>query len=170
MISQLIWSIFLKSTLSFRRSTHSLLFLFSFVLFYCNKMEPLVTNRRCLIWLRVLPPEESSSRRQKIVHSIFFMMVLATLSFACLSSFTFCWKFVSIDLGRTMFSFMFVASEFAIIYTALVGMILMRHKIGAIFENLSTIYKASEYWIKIVCNQAFHFIFKKISHKISCID
>lgn len=36
---------------------------------------------------------------------------------------------------------MYVTGEFSIIYMALVGIILLRHKIDAIFENLSTIYK-----------------------------
>lgn len=63
-------------------------------------MEPLATNRPCLIWLCICPPD-----------------VLA---------------------------FMFIAAEFTVIYMAFVGMFLLRHKIGAIFDNFSTIYKDSK--------------------------
>lgn len=117
------------------------------MLFYvCNKMEPLSTNRRCLIWLCIHPADESASRRQKIAHSLFAMMVLVSLSCGCAASAAFCWNSVSIDLGRAFFSFMCVTTEFSMIYMALVGIFLMRHKIGTIFENLSKIYKASKWF------------------------
>ena len=107
-------------------------------------MEPLSTNRRCLIWICIHPADESASRRQKIAHSLFATMVLVTLLSGCAAGIAFCWKFVSIDLGKTFFSFMCVAAEFSALYMALVGMFLMRHKIGTIFENLLKIYKASK--------------------------
>lgn len=107
-------------------------------------MEPLVTNRRCLIWLSICPPDESTSRWQKMTYIIFVMTVLTALICAVAAYLAFCWKFASIDLGRTMFAFMFVIFEFVAIYMALVGIILLRHKIGAIFDSLSTIYKESK--------------------------
>lgn len=99
-------------------------------------MEPLVTNRRCLIWISVCPADESSNRWQKLAYVIFSLIILAMLLFGITASAVFCWKFVSIDLGRSVFSFVVVAAEFTAIYLALVGMILLRHKIGAVFDNL----------------------------------
>lgn len=110
-------------------------------------MEPLSTNRQCLIWLRACPPDESPTRRQKLAHTAFAVLVLAGLIGGAIASSAFFWKFVSIDLGRSMFAFVFVVGEFTIIYMVLVGMILLRHKIGAIFENLATIYKESQYFL-----------------------
>lgn len=121
-------------------------------------MEPLVTNRRCLVWLCICPADEYTSRWQKLAYIIFAMFVSSGLiggSAACLA---FSWKFLSIDLGRAMFAFTFVAAEFTAIYMALVGVISMRRKIDTIFKNLSTIYKNSkcflleykiELWLKI---------------------
>lgn len=111
-------------------------------------MEPLATNRQCLIWLRMCAADESANRRQKIAHAIFAMLVLTALMSGISASLIFMWKFISIDVGRSVFAFMLVATEFTVIYLASVGMILLRHKIGTIFDNLSTIYKDSkfEFW------------------------
>lgn len=107
-------------------------------------MDPLVTNRQCLICLRILPADETASRRQRLAHSIFAGAVLIGLACGMTACLAFCWKFASIDLGRSIFAFLFVIGEFTFTYMALVGMILLRHKIGSIFENLKAIYKASE--------------------------
>lgn len=105
-------------------------------------MVPLETNRRCLIWLCIYPAEEPTSRWQSFGHAIFAMTALIGSMGAFVASLAYCWKFASIDLGKTLFSFMFVVAEFTAIYVGLVGMLLMRHKIGPIFDNLTNIYKA----------------------------
>lgn len=107
-------------------------------------MEPLPTTRQCLIWLRLCPADELTCRRQKIAHIVFSMIILIGLIFNIAASLVYCWKFVSIDLGRSIFAFMIVTGQFAIIYMVLVGVILMRHKIGTIFDTLSTIYETSK--------------------------
>lgn len=107
-------------------------------------MEPLATNRRCLIWITTCPPDKSTSRCQKIGYSIFTLAIFVVLLFGFTANSTFRWKFGSIDVGRSMFAVMFAVAEFCIIYMALVGMLLMRHKIGGIFDSLSAIYKASK--------------------------
>lgn len=106
-------------------------------------MEPLVTNRQCLIWLYVCSADESASRWQKLAHAIFAAYVVIALvctSAACLA---FYWTFVSVDLGKSVYAFMLVFGQFTAIYAVVAG-IFLRHKIGAIFDNLSTIYTASE--------------------------
>lgn len=103
-------------------------------------MEPLPTTHQCLIWLRICPADESSSRWQKLLHIIFAMIALSVLICTCISSLTFGLKFISIDVAKSLFAFMIVTSEFTVIYMALVGMFLLRHKIDAIFKDLSKIY------------------------------
>lgn len=110
-------------------------------------MEPLVTTRRCLIWLCIYPANESTSQWQKLAHTISATTALTGLICGFVSSLVFSWKYVSIDLGRSMFAFTFAAAEFTAIYMALVGMILMRRKICTIFDKLSTIYKASKIFL-----------------------
>lgn len=116
----------------------------SLVSFCRNTMEPLATNRRYLIWLRACPPDESTSRWQKLAHFAFSAIVLLGILSIIAACLTYCWKFVSIDLGRSVFAFMVAVVHFSVVYMALVGMILLRHKIGTIFDNLSAIYKTSK--------------------------
>lgn len=105
-------------------------------------MEPLPTTRRSLIWLSMCPSDGSPSRWQKLAYTIYTMFCLGTI-LACIGgNLAFCIKFVSIDLGRSMFSFMFMVAELSIIYVALIGIFSMSHKIDNIFKTLSTIYNA----------------------------
>lgn len=112
----------------------------------CRKrMEPLVTNRRLFIWLCICPDNSTSpSRCQKLAHRIFAVAVLITLLWIFGACFACCWNIVSIDLGRSMFAFMYAASALTVIYLALIGIFLLHHKIGSIFDDLSDIYKASK--------------------------
>lgn len=112
-------------------------------------MEPLVTNRLCLIWLRMCPAGESISRWQKLAHAIFATFVLTGTICSVAASFAFWWKFVSIDFGRSIFACLIIIVEFVVIYMALAGMIFLRHKIGRVFDNLSTIYRDGKYFLPI---------------------
>lgn len=107
-------------------------------------MEPSATNRRCLTWLYICPTDEFASRWQKLVHFTFAVTVLTAIICGATGCLVFCWKFISIDLGRSVFAFMFAAAEFTVVYMAFVGTILLRHKIGAIFHGLSAIYNDSK--------------------------
>lgn len=117
-------------------------------------MEPLVTNQRCLIWLCMCPADEFTSRWQKLAHITFTITGLVLTAIGIVGGLTFCMTFVSIDLGRSMFSCVFVVAEFSVIYMALVALLLMRHKIGSIFDNLTKICKnAGEYSIEKVAKK-----------------
>lgn len=107
-------------------------------------MEPLITNRRYLVWLCVCPANKSASRWQKLAHATFATIVLTAVMCGVTGCLTFCWKFASIDFGRSVFAFMFAVAEFTAVYTATVGIFLLRHKIGAIFDNLAVIYRQSK--------------------------
>lgn len=108
-------------------------------------MEPLATNRRCLIWLCICPVDESISQWKKIAYTIFTAMVLSGLIGGSVACLVFSWKSASIDVGQSMYAFTFVAAQFTSVYFALVGVSLLRHKIGKIFKDLSAIYKNSEF-------------------------
>lgn len=103
-------------------------------------MKPLETTHRCLIWLCMCPPNETSSRCQKISYTVFGTIVLVAIISAFVSNVVFCMQFISIDLERSMFAVMFVAAQFGIIYMALVAIILKREKINTIFKDLTIIY------------------------------
>lgn len=106
--------------------------------------QPLVTNRLCLVWLRICSPDESTTRRQKLMHTTFSTIVLTALICAIAACLVFCWKFIAIDVGRSVFAIMCAIIGFSAVYMATVGIISLRHKFDAIFENLSTIYKDSK--------------------------
>lgn len=108
------------------------------------KMEPLVTNRRYLVWLCMCPASKSTSRWQEIAHATFAITALTGLVSILVPCTVFFWKFISIDMGRCMFALVFIVAEFVAVYTALVGMISLRHKVGTIFDNLAKIYKDSK--------------------------
>lgn len=112
-------------------------------------MEPLVTNRRYLVWLCVCPADEFANRWQKLVYTILAVYVLSTIMCGVTGCLTYCWKFASIDFGRSVFAFMFAVAEFTVVYMALVGIILLRHKIGSIFDKLSAIYRQSKCLTKL---------------------
>lgn len=96
---------------------------------------------QCLVWLRICPSDESTVRWQNLAHTTFAVTLLTGLICMMAACLTFCWRFVSIDFERSVFSFMVAVAEFTVIYMALVGILLLRHKIRTIFDSLATIYK-----------------------------
>lgn len=104
-------------------------------------MEPLATNRQCLIWLCICPADESTDRWRKVAHIICATSALTAIFSGFVSSVVCAWKFISIDVGRTMFAFTFLSGEIATLYMALIAMLLLRHKIDEIFKKLSMIYE-----------------------------
>lgn len=101
-------------------------------------MEPLATNRRCLIWLRMCPADEPSSQWQK---RIFRMVVYASLLFCITGNVAYCVEYISIDLGRSLFAIVFLAEQISIAYIIIVATICLRFKIDSMLKNLSAIYK-----------------------------
>lgn len=104
-------------------------------------MEPLITSRKCLVWLYVYPADESSSKWQKLAHATFATYIIVALIGVVAACYAFSWKFASIDLGKSVYAFMLVFDQFTAIYAVLAGF-LLRHKFGKIFDNLTTIYQA----------------------------
>lgn len=113
-------------------------------------MEPLVTNRRCLIWLCVCPDNASSSSRwQKLAHAIFAIIAITGPTCVVAACFTYGWKFASTDMGKSIFTFMFGIGQFIAIYSVLAGIFLLRHKVVTIFDDLAMIYKDSKCLLEV---------------------
>lgn len=114
-----------------------------------NSMEPLVTNRQCLVWLRIGSPDESITQRQKQMHTTFATIVLAALFCVIVGCLAFFWKFISIDVGRSVFALLAAIVGFSALYMATVGMIWLREKICAIFDDLSAIHRDSKIYLSV---------------------
>lgn len=132
-----------------------------------SNMEPLPMTRQSLIWLCMYPPDNSTSQWQKVTHAIYTAICLGALLTCFGGDLAFCFKFVASNLGRSLFSFMFVVAEFSVIYMGFVAIILLQHEIETIFELLSTIYSASKRsnWRNYTTNQKIQTFFK-IKYKI----
>lgn len=86
---------------------------------------------------------EPTSKSNKIIHFIFFLMILNASIITATSSLIFGLKYTSIDLGGSIFALMAVASSFVSFYIILNAFI-VRHKTTIVFENLSTIFRTSK--------------------------
>lgn len=106
-------------------------------------MQPLATTRRIMIWHSMCPAHKSTTPRYKWIYIAHALTILILNVIGFISSLTYCLKFVSIDFNSATFAFMLTNAEFGAIYFMISG-ILMRHRIGSIFTNLSAIYKSSK--------------------------
>lgn len=106
-----------------------------------EKMKPLETTQRCLIWLCMCYPtcDESTTARNKW-HKIFTIAVLTNQIISMMANFAFCFKFISIDVARCLSAFMCCAAESVLIYMFITAMILIRPKMNNIFKDLTSIY------------------------------
>lgn len=122
-------------------------------------MKPLRTNCQSLIWLCMCPQDHlnSPSQWRELIYAIYTAICLGTLITCFSGDLTFCIKFVTIDLGRSMFSFMFLVAEFTAIYMGFIAMFLLRHKIDTIFKTLATIYNACKQMIEKLKIEFFFF-------------
>lgn len=107
-------------------------------------MEPLSINRRVLIWLYMFPSDGSiTSRLKKSISICLSVAVCITLAACVLSSITYAFRFISIDLKETIYATFPIIACSAVIYVHIVA-IFSRQKIFELFKKLSQIYKKSE--------------------------
>lgn len=106
-------------------------------------MNPLITNQWVLTWLCVCPAHESTSVKKKVAYVAFTLMVFIANLSALAATLTFITKFVFVDLKNSLFAFIITVGYTGIVYI-MVFSLLLRHKINAIFVELSEIYKASK--------------------------
>lgn len=115
-------------------------------------MEPLVTTRKVLTWLWMYSDKNNSNKWEKLGHFASGQLCLISqlLSFAGTAAFVI--KFASIDLGQSLFAFMFVSGHFNAAFSITQAM-LSRNKITQLFNRLSNIYRAC----RLKCNEKFKF-------------
>lgn len=119
------------------------------------KMNPLVSNQWVLMWLCVCPASESASANKKVAYVAFTLLFCITILSTVAANVTFVIKFISIDLEKSLYAFVYIIAFSGIIYVMIVAL-LYRHKINAIFVELSAIYKASKFR-PIPMNDCYHF-------------
>lgn len=103
-------------------------------------MEPLVAYRRMLIRFCVISVDETTPKWKKLAHIIFCICAFTGNSVGSLISVAFCLKFVSIDLGKALYTLFQIPSMGSAAY-GIVLMLVIKFDITKTFENLSKIYK-----------------------------
>lgn len=106
-------------------------------------MKPLKTLKQMLVWICVCQPNKITSKWKK---RAFFANLLAGITIimaAGTASLLFFLKFISIDLESSLDSLYPAAAGFGLAYTLLMAY-LLRHKMNAIFDDLSNIYDTSK--------------------------
>lgn len=104
-------------------------------------MVPLETNRRVLTWLSVFPPEEGSTKSQKVAYTAFTLWILGVLVFSFVTSLAYFLKYMHRDFGRSLFVMVQITGVSNMFYIVCITFIL-RHRITAVYISLCGIYKA----------------------------
>lgn len=107
-------------------------------------MKPLGTIQHFLIWLCIHPADESATIRQKKVYATFASVVFIAQLITFGASLAFCWKFILTDLGKCLFAFMIAAAALGTMYMMIIGIVVKRPKMTAVFTDLSGIVKNSK--------------------------
>lgn len=106
-------------------------------------IKPLLNIQQVLTWLCVIPADENTSNRKKIVYIVFTFIGFVFGFCGALASALFFFKFFSVDLEMALFvptySFGFVMTTYGIPIA-----LMLRKEIRALFGQLDKIYETSE--------------------------
>lgn len=111
-------------------------------------MKPLLKNQQVLKWLCVFPLDETINKWEKCFYHAFSMFVFIINVFGAFAGIAFFSKFVTIDLGSSLYSLFNIFGTIYTAYTTFVAL-LCHKKVAAIFQSLSVIYKQSKIRINI---------------------
>lgn len=106
--------------------------------------KPLETAQRTMSWHCMCPADESSIARHKMAYIAYTFVIFICTVNGIITTFAYCLKFISINFDGAAFAFMVCVGELVVFYTFIVA-ILMQHRIGDLFVNLSTIYQNSKF-------------------------
>lgn len=120
-------------------------------------MVPLAVHRQVLTWCCVYPPDENTSKWEKLSFKAFAFVIFVSLLSTIAVSVAYIAKFMSTDLGGSLHALFQITAYTGLSYVALNGFIL-RDKITAIFSQLTQIYNESKNFY------LFHHIF---NHRIT---
>lgn len=107
-------------------------------------MEPLATAKRVLIWLCVIrPTDEFSSKWKTIVRFAIPLMLFISCMCIVTAYLAFILKNVFSHFEDCIYTFGLLITFITMVYTMIIAFY-YRHRVPAIFENLTTIYDTSE--------------------------
>lgn len=103
-------------------------------------VKPMAINKRVLIWLCMYPVDNPTNTRTKLFYVIFSFFIFASILSGFLSALTFFLKFVTINLEESLYAFFQVVACFSGIYMMIITILLLRSKMGEIFDEFFKIY------------------------------
>lgn len=102
-------------------------------------MKALETIQQVFVWLCICPVDENSPKAKKLVCIALSGIVLAIIATMVIGSTAFVMQYASDDLERSLYAFYQIFGWAPIFYMFVVALVL-RHKINALFGELSIIY------------------------------
>lgn len=114
-------------------------------------MEPLITNRRILIWLCIYPAANTASNLDKMWHIAFTVVVLFGQFCGTVPHFVYFCMNITGDLEGSLTAFMGFTSYLVITYIML-SCYLQRKQISQIFAHLTNIYDSRKQYVTFPLN------------------
>lgn len=111
-------------------------------------MKPLVTNRKVLTWIGILPAAERTNKFRKLIYITFYFALTSSSGFALFTSLTFMLKYMSTNLEDCLYALFQVAADMNLVYMMVIALIL-RRKIAALFDRLTEIYNERKKSMKL---------------------
>lgn len=106
-------------------------------------MKPLPTNQKMLACMCILPADENSSKRERILNVASTLALIVVELCIFISSGAFIMKNVSTDLEVSLYGVFQVVASFGLTYMMISG-IIFRRKIAAMIQTLSNLYDESK--------------------------
>lgn len=125
-------------------------------------MEPLLTNRRIMMWLCVCPAIATSTKWQRFGYMVFTFFIIALNLSGLAASAVFFTKFVWTDLENSLFNIFNMSGHLSVLYMFII-LFSSRRKITSLYEFLAELYRARKSWTfkeKKWKKKIFFFIFK----------
>lgn len=107
-------------------------------------MELLIANKKVFTWLCAYPINENASKWKNIQYVAFTMTMFIGLICAFCSCVLYIARFLSTDLIESLYAVYQMNVFFSAIYV-IIYLIISRHKIYVMLNNLSSIYEACEF-------------------------
>lgn len=108
-----------------------------------EKMDPLVTNKKMLMWLCILPAQAQTNQNMKLLYIVTSFTLLTSCFLGLIASVAFMVKYLSTNLEDCLYALFQVSGDASALYMILIAFIL-RRQIAALFDQLSEIYCASK--------------------------
>lgn len=106
-------------------------------------MTPLATNQLVLTWLYAFPSDKSASKWKRIAYFVFALCVFVVNVSGLIAGASFISKFMSTKLEDALFSLYHTCVSCNAVYQS-IAIVILRHKLSAIFKSLEKIYHESE--------------------------